>query len=111
MTAIDELRRLLDKRGVKHYDVDLAEHDLRITYLANPTTDETCAVTEVGWSLKIDSITPEQVIDATVGRETCELEMSTDATYIRCDKCYYRVPKGSNLASIRYCAGCGRRVV
>ena len=43
--------------------------------------------------------------------QTCELEINTDMTAVKCSRCGYVVPKGSNLMSVRYCAGCGRQVV
>ena len=43
--------------------------------------------------------------------ETCELEINTDMTAIKCSGCGYVVPKGTNLMSVKYCAGCGRQVV
>ena len=42
--------------------------------------------------------------------ETCELEISTDMTAIRCSKCGWKVPKKANLANINFCQKCGRRV-
>lgn len=44
-------------------------------------------------------------------RGTCELEINTDVNAIRCSKCGYVVPKGTDLMGIRYCASCGRKVV
>lgn len=43
--------------------------------------------------------------------ETCELEINADMTAIKCSKCGYVVPKGTDLMSVRYCSGCGRKVV
>ena len=44
-----------------------------------------------------------------LGSGTCELELNTDMTAIRCDKCGYELPKGTNLKATRFCGGCGRR--
>lgn len=43
--------------------------------------------------------------------ETCELEINTDMTAVKCSRCGYVVPKGTNLMNVKYCAGCGRKVV
>lgn len=40
---------------------------------------------------------------------TCEFELNTDMTAIRCDKCGYELPKGTDLKATRFCGGCGRR--
>ena len=48
-------------------------------------------------------------LDTTKGG--CELEISTDMEYVRCDRCYYRMPKGIDLMSVKYCPGCGRQVI
>lgn len=44
------------------------------------------------------------------GNGTCEFELNTDMTAIRCDKCGYELPKGTDLKATRFCGGCGRRV-
>jgi hypothetical protein len=46
-----------------------------------------------------------------LNEQTCELEINTDMTAVKCSRCGYVVPKGTNLMSVRYCAGCGRQVV
>ena len=42
--------------------------------------------------------------------QTCELEISTDMTDVRCSKCGWKVPKKANLANINFCQNCGRKV-
>lgn len=39
---------------------------------------------------------------------TCEFELNTDMTAIRCDNCGYELPKGTDLKATRFCGGCGR---
>lgn len=43
--------------------------------------------------------------------DMCELEINTDMTAIKCSRCGYVVPKGTDLMSVHYCAGCGRKVI
>ena len=44
-----------------------------------------------------------------LGSGACEFELNTDMTAIRCDKCGYELPKGTDLKATRFCGGCGRR--
>ena len=41
---------------------------------------------------------------------TCEFELNTEMTAIRCDKCGYELPKGTDLGATRFCGGCRRAV-
>lgn len=42
--------------------------------------------------------------------EECEFGINTDATAIRCSKCGYQLPVGTDLEGTRFCGGCGRPV-
>ena len=41
---------------------------------------------------------------------TCELELNTDMTAVRCDACGHVMPPGTDLMSVNYCPNCGRLV-
>ena len=108
-TATERLRELLDERGVKWWEgigekstVFDGEHDVRYE------VDGTLGLLFIRSVLHV---TPEQAIAATLERGTCELEINTDMTAIRCSKCGYVLPKGTNLMGVRYCAGCGAKVM
>lgn len=88
MTATDELRRMLDERGVK--------------YRTHGTTDRTWfEVGNISWfiierengSLTADAVflTPEQAIAATVGRRTC-----------------HKVRVHKDIEDEEHCSECGR---
>lgn len=104
MTATDELRRLLDGRGVEYrvsatgYSIDIGPS---MTAYAN-RTDTTLDVSLRGF-------TPEQTIDATLGRGTCHIGRGTSGlmhvTTGHCSECGAEVVKPA-----RYCPNCGRRV-
>ena len=111
-SATDELRRLLDERGVEYrvsatgYSIDIGPS---ITAYAN-RTDTTLDVSLRG-------VTPEQAVEATLGRGTCHAVFEVDAMsederigeYV-CSEC------GETFGDVRdqqpnYCPNCGRRCV
>ena len=113
VSATERLRALLDERGVEHFDgtestlwgYESYDDDRGVyRYAADETSSGYMQV-------RLLRVTPEQAIAATLGRGTCELETNTDMTVIQCSKCGYVVPKGTDLMGVRYCAGCGRKVV
>lgn len=114
MTTTDELRRMLDERGVE--------------YRTHGTTDRTWfEVGHISWfiferengNFTADAVflTPEQAIAATLGTGTCRLvETEHEGKIIEggyytywsydCDECGHK-----NTEYGRFCAGCGRKVV
>ena len=42
---------------------------------------------------------------------TCEFELNTDMTAIKCSECGYKLPKGADLTATNFCGGCGAKVV
>lgn len=110
MTATDILRRLLDERGVEWRVGDY------------PTT---CTVWESGgivwyglWrdgciELIAWQVTPEQAIDATLGRGTCH-ETIIDHYWRGCGSCGYIWEFMYGIGKCErphYCPNCGARVV
>ena len=71
MTAIDELRRLLDERGVE-YDGHLVNHTTWVSGNAVWAAHEYDGKLDV-WIAggTINDLTPQQAIDATLGRGEC----------------------------------------
>ena len=98
MTATDELRRMLDERGVE-YTTDDGEHvketcwsymgELMAAFAEydNGTTRFACDT----WCF-----TPEQAIAATLGRGTCEMEYGGDIT-----------PNTAKMMGVYFCSECG----
>lgn len=108
MTVTDELRRMLDERGVEYrvsatgYSIDIGPS---MTAYAN-RTDTTLDVSLRGF-------TPQQAIDATLGRGTCHaievpMGMHDDATATVCSACRVAIDE---LSEMNYCPNCGRAVV
>ena len=110
MTATDELRRMLDERGVKHFDtVGITEWDgangriCRSYARPDPMTVDVTMI----------AVPPEQAIEATLGRGTCEMQRFESGTNMtrfgwRCTEC--------GMTSIgfgrpNYCSNCGAKVV
>ena len=90
MSATDELRRLLDERGVEHYD------GTERTLWGHEQTGENTgiyrfAVSEIsGGFLQFDMfrITPEQAVEATLGDTDATGERQRDAVeVVRCRDC------------------------
>lgn len=109
MTATEELRHLLDERGVEYKVRDMfGKH---VFHWGEPLHG--AMFTDGGeWTeLVVENATPQQAIDATLGRGTCQLEINTSMTAVVCDKCNYPMPCGTVLTEVRYCPNCGRKVV
>ena len=113
VTATDELRRLLDERGVEW--MPIAWNPKKETFYHTSDGVGFCA-DEYTDGVKIytdATITPEQAIDATLGRGTCHaievpMGMHDDATATVCSACRVAIDE---LSEMNYCPNCGRRVV
>ena len=127
MTATDELREMLDERGIE-YEQSYIEGIASYTHTTKweTQTGNMCAFCEVEdghppyfTRLDIWTPTPEQVIAATVGCEACHLALKDDheeygeAFHIwwECDECGVTIPRTVGMPELRYCPSCGRRVV
>lgn len=103
MTATEELRRLLDERGVE--------------YRTHGTTDRTWfEVGRISWficerengNFTADAVflTPAQAIDATLGRGTCKVVSKPfDMWECECGKAWW------HGGAPNYCPNCGRKEV
>lgn len=116
-SATDELRRLLDERGVEHR---FNERTKVFEWHFDGTDGEGSAhATEVDGGINIIacSLTPQQAIDATLGRGTCHAVFEVDAMsederigeYV-CSECGETFGDGRDQRP-RYCPNCGRKVV
>ena len=113
MSATERLRALLDERGVKWtYDGTVSFSDGKHWFHAWAYNDGAMCVS-MGY------LTPEQAIEATLGRGECEKLPSDGITrcfvrrygyerefgYWKCSACGCECFEGA-----RYCMGCGRKV-
>ena len=126
MSATDELRRLLDERGVEYEDSELINHGYRTTtyyteWGGNDDGDGANVYVEYmdGTVLRMFDATPEQAIAATLGSGTCEWILEHSGTLYdkwRCSNCGYlfvesRVDHGiKDGFDPNYCPKCGKVV-
>lgn len=119
MTATERLRAMLDERGVKW--MPIAWNPKRETFYHTSNGVGFCA-DEYADGVKIytdATITPEQAIEATLGRGTCH-DVGKGWMW-RCSECKCRLDIDRDylptmwvdgMADVpRFCPNCGRRVV
>lgn len=113
MTATDELRRLLDERGVEWQDFDDEPtwmgsdgemHYARQEFTFNGLTG----------NVTVYHLTPEQAVEATLGRGECRLIPTRDkprskAPTLTCSKCGWWTERINDR--VNYCPNCGRKVM
>ena len=124
MTATDELRRLLDERGVEWQDTGkrlTVGNGVRIPIQTE--YEQSCGgrwstVTEaLSGTLNVNNLTPEQAIYATLGRGTCQIETTESwlpaERYHRCKHCgaFFAVLDASGDIPPCVCPNCGAKVV
>ena len=122
MTATDELRRLLDERGVEwrrtpHYSSESQDNETvfegnGIEWYANDHLNGRLGLRAVRYE-----VTPEQAIAATLGRGTCHAVFEVDAMSederigeFVCSECGETFGDGRDQLP-HYCPNCGRKVV
>ena len=107
MTATDELRRMLDERGVEWSGI--GDHTVLWCRRDAKYANYDAQASDWGDKLMLSwACTTEQAIEATLGRGTCHNTQSDfDFMCSECGKC---VDNGRVLG-FNYCPRCGRRVV
>ena len=108
MTATEELRRLLDERGVEWTEAD--NHTL---WWGESTHHQASAYSSIlfGESERVHlsaMVTPKQAIAATLGAGTCKLTLYEDTGITVCSECGAVQPDDW---TVYYCWSCGRRIV
>ena len=115
MTATDELRKLLDGRGVecsqtewidgttiKWHGSDGIEYGARNGVSFDGPTGR----------LALYGITPEQAVEATLGKGTCRRVLYEPTGVLVCSECGAGIPKQlDKYCYLHYCPYCGRKVV
>ncbi len=110
MTATDELRRLLDGRGVEWMPSVWSARDETFYKVGN--TGFLATEMSVG-RMKVcieGYVTPEQAVEATLGRGTCR-ECAGMEDVFECSECGMRYEGWALKRWARYCPNCGRKVV
>lgn len=102
MSATDELRRLLDEHGIEHHDGEIMTYTDDADFM--PSASNTFDVT-------LYNLTPEQAVEATLGRGTCRLLDGRYGYPFVCSECHAEFSVDFLCGRLRYCPNCGRRVV
>ncbi len=119
-SATEELRRLLDERGVEYKDRNVfGKH---VFHWGKPFHG--AMFTDAGeWTeLVVENASPEQAVEATLGRGACrdlaEKPEYRDKTEFKCSECGYEYSAiggfgcdAGDAPDFRYCPNCGRKVV
>ena len=112
-SATDELRRLLDERGVEHESTEWID-GVTVSWQDGDGTAycarDSLSIGGPTGTLDVYRLTPEQAIDATLGRGTCEnTEQLPLAWSFTCSECgVHSITEGERF---NYCPNCGRKVV
>ena len=112
MSATDELRRLLDERGVEwrkapHYSSESQDNETifegnGIEWYVNDHMNGRLGLRALRYE-----VTPEQAVEATLGRGECR-QIETEEGFIVCSECGAPQPEDY---TVYYCWCCGRKVV
>jgi hypothetical protein len=118
MTDINELRRLLDERGVEWNATDT--YRLLVTSW-NDASGHSWAFMEHrdGNFSKLTAyhLTPEQAIAATLGPKVCHMKETVypfsdkDEYWMVCSECGFSIYMRRGWQPLRYCSHCGARIV
>lgn len=111
MSATEELRRMLDERG-EDYRVSATGHTIEI----GPYITAYANWSDTTLDVSLRQVTPEQAIDATLGRGTCRnVGYYIDGTRFKCSACGYngwtKYAADGNDRVPNYCPNCGRQVI
>lgn len=124
MTATEELRRMLDERGVKYDTAATVISETVATFWCD-RDGEPCTALEGSddipdGKLSVQALlTPAQAIDATLGRGECHIAVQdnlaeTDGmgdVWLECDACNWQMPLEPSTPRFNYCPNCGAEVV
>lgn len=120
MSATDELRALLDERGIEWGET----RDGSTAFSNNGNVRWAIPCGAAKSLFEVGPLTPAQAIEAALGRGTCRIVKTwSDSDYdedwrYRCSECgcfigvYERDPEtGDVISADNYCPNCGRKVV
>lgn len=106
MSAIDELRRMLDERGAD-YRVSATGYSIEI----GPYTTAYANRSDTTLDVSLRQVTPEQAIDATLGRRATTRCGKFRTKYGRSVPCCECCGYGIGDERWHYCPSCGAKVV
>ena len=106
-SATETLRVLLDERGVEHYDGTECTLWLKDEQGYRASADE---LSDGRISLHLWCTTPQQAVDATLGRGECH-DTSKYVNHFTCSVCGEEMDFITEHGGPHYCPYCGRRVI
>ena len=110
MNATEELRRMLDERGVEWEDC--SNGSTYVEYEGEAWRFDPDGYFDALCIYHYCSYTPEQAVDATLGRGTCRLEDYEDTGIYVCSECGAVAPEDFMAYYCwSYCPNCGAKVV
>lgn len=118
MTATDELRRLLDERGVTYtmrQRLTNGPSEIATKFYLADADNRGYAIIDTecfapgGVTLTVN-VTPEQAVEIVAGRGTCEDMSGGDPCVFVCSWCFAMFDHPEH-ERVRYCPGCGKKVV
>ena len=117
MSATDDVRRLLDERGVEWWEATPCKTKWNSPIIGGPV-----AAREWNGEMVLDTgyiaVTPEQAVEATLGRGTCRMNESglpvfnghDDGYFSICSECGFVNYMRRAWLPIKFCPSCGRRI-
>lgn len=114
-TTTNRLRELLDERGVKYTPTIVTEGVLFTVVTSNETYFILVRDSDAGIEMWSQYLTPEQAVEVTLGRGTCELINAADdlgkgTQSCMCYACGYTA-LDDWWDEFNYCPNCGRKVM
>lgn len=117
MIATEELRRMLDERGVKWREWRYGGESFTTIWPALDTEAHYRENRHGGLRLYADGVTPQQAVEATLGRGTCHImtcdnlnELGGDV-WLECDACHWQMDYADAPSMpLNFCPNCGRMV-
>lgn len=109
-SVTEDLRRLLDERGVK-WTSERVSDGVLFTFAKDSRTYSVFARDRAGLEIWSKYLTPEQAIDAMLEPRTCHNEAAPNCRdyWFCCSECEFVAH--TNKTAINYCPNCGAKVV
>lgn len=106
MTATERLCALLDERGADYrvsatgYSIDIGPYTTAYANRSDTTLD-----------VSLRQVTPEQAVEATLGRGTCRRVLYKPTGVLVCSECGAGMPRQlDKYCYLHFCPNCGRKV-
>lgn len=118
-SATEELRRLLEEQGVE-YTFDIGYREFFWEAGESGTVRASAIGTKGLVQMIVTGISPEQAVEATLGRGECHIRTHDNLAetggdgdvWLECDACHWQMDYADAPSMpLNFCPNCGRRVV